>query len=251
LKAAAQDRPTTHYIWLTRGDGKVRASHAANNGKVFAWDNQPPTGHPGENYGCRCIAQPYVPRVDEYLKQVVTSIVDEGLHRWEWYEFVWHFYLGEGRQIRLSDVGHLQNIINRARQRKVEQVFERLERQILQQARSIGSGQFTGDSSNTYDFSTVSSIHGGSKVITNYAGSVRKKGNALLIEVKINYFYEDEFTDPLSDRERNIGTSDPSKYPPGMPLEGEYGGTLYRIYDSWSTELNAVVDIDSSKSGYR
>jgi hypothetical protein len=229
----------------------VRASHTANNGKVFAWDNVPPTGHPGEDYGCRCTAELYQPRVSEHLTQTVTSIVDEGLHRWEWYEFVWHFYLGEGRQIRLSDVGHLQTIINRARQRKVEQVFERLERQILQQARSIRSGPFTGNSSRPYDFSTISFIHGGSPVNTNYTGSVRREGNALLIEVKINYFFEDKFTDPAEIRGRNIGTSDPSKVPPGMPLEGELGGTLYRIYDSWSTELNATVDIDPGKSGYR
>ncbi len=186
LKAAAKEHATTHYIWRTRGDNKVRASHAANNGKVFAWDNVPPTGHPGEGYGCRCTAEPYQPRVSEHLTQNVTSIVDEGLHRWEWYEFVWHFYLGEGGQIRLSGAGHLQTIINRARQRKVEQVFERLERQILQQARSIRPGPFTGDSSNTYDFSAVSFIHGPSTVQTNFAGSVRREGNALLIEVKIN-----------------------------------------------------------------
>jgi len=31
-----QARPTTHYIWRTRRDGKVRPSHAANNGKIFA-----------------------------------------------------------------------------------------------------------------------------------------------------------------------------------------------------------------------
>ncbi len=59
LKAAAPERPATHYIWRTRGDTKVRASHAANNGKVFAWDNPPPTGHPGEDYNCRCTAEPY------------------------------------------------------------------------------------------------------------------------------------------------------------------------------------------------
>jgi hypothetical protein len=28
--------PTSHYIWRTRGDDKVRASHAANAGKIFA-----------------------------------------------------------------------------------------------------------------------------------------------------------------------------------------------------------------------
>ena len=56
-----QQRTTTYYIWRTQSDGKVRASHAANNGKIFAWDDPPPTGHPGEDYGCRCTAEPYVP----------------------------------------------------------------------------------------------------------------------------------------------------------------------------------------------
>lgn len=59
LKAEAQTHPTTHYIWRTRSDNKVRASQAANNGKIFSWDNPPPTGHPGEDYGCRCTAEPY------------------------------------------------------------------------------------------------------------------------------------------------------------------------------------------------
>jgi Phage Mu protein F like protein/Colicin E5 ribonuclease domain len=58
-KAFSQEHLTTHYIWRTRGDNKVRASHAANNGKIFAWESPPSTGHPGEDYGCRCWAEPY------------------------------------------------------------------------------------------------------------------------------------------------------------------------------------------------
>lgn len=64
LKAIAAENPTTHYIWRTRGDGKVRPSHAANEGKIFAWDNPPPTGYPGEDYNCRCWAEPYYGLVD-------------------------------------------------------------------------------------------------------------------------------------------------------------------------------------------
>lgn len=59
VKADATSHPTTHYIWRTRSDDKVRGSHAENNGKIFAWDNPPPTGHPGEAYGCHCWAEPY------------------------------------------------------------------------------------------------------------------------------------------------------------------------------------------------
>jgi len=51
LKAAAEAHPTPSYVWRTREDDKVRASHAANDGVIFAWDNPPPTGNPGEDYG--------------------------------------------------------------------------------------------------------------------------------------------------------------------------------------------------------
>ncbi|MET0155760.1 MAG: phage minor head protein [Rickettsiales bacterium] len=59
LKAAKSEHPTSHYIWRTSGDDKVRPSHAANEGKIFAGEDPPETGHPGEDYNCRCIAEPY------------------------------------------------------------------------------------------------------------------------------------------------------------------------------------------------
>ena len=37
----------THYIWRSLDDEKVRPDHAANDGKIFSWNNPPPTGHPG------------------------------------------------------------------------------------------------------------------------------------------------------------------------------------------------------------
>lgn len=45
------------YIWRTQEDNRVRPSHAANNGKVFSYNKIPPTGHPGEDYYCRCYAE--------------------------------------------------------------------------------------------------------------------------------------------------------------------------------------------------
>lgn len=77
LKAAAQEHATTHYIWRTRGDNKVRAAHAANNGRIFSWDNPPPTGHPGEDYGCRCTAEPYYGYVinDPPIEQVYPELI--------------------------------------------------------------------------------------------------------------------------------------------------------------------------------
>lgn len=47
------------YQWRTRRDDRVRETHAANDGLVFSWDNPPAeTGPPGNDWGCRCVAEP-------------------------------------------------------------------------------------------------------------------------------------------------------------------------------------------------
>lgn len=45
----------TKYTWSTSMDERVRDSHAEKEGKVFSWNDPPAdTGHPGEDYNCRC-----------------------------------------------------------------------------------------------------------------------------------------------------------------------------------------------------
>lgn len=58
VQRKATEHPTTHYIWTTRGDDKVRPPHAAREGQVFAWDD-PSISPPGTEPGCRCTAVPY------------------------------------------------------------------------------------------------------------------------------------------------------------------------------------------------
>lgn len=54
------------YIWVTAGDDRVRESHAANDGQIFAWNDPPAnTGNPGEDINCRCTAQAYVDLMSE------------------------------------------------------------------------------------------------------------------------------------------------------------------------------------------
>lgn len=48
----------TSYEWQTSGDERVRGTHEKNDGKVFRWDSPPDTGHPGQDYQCRCVAIP-------------------------------------------------------------------------------------------------------------------------------------------------------------------------------------------------
>lgn len=42
------------YFWIGRNDALERPTHKVNNGKIFSWHKAPATGHPGEDYQCRC-----------------------------------------------------------------------------------------------------------------------------------------------------------------------------------------------------
>lgn len=49
------------YIWRTSRDERVRDSHRSKEGKTFSWDDPPSdTGHPGEDFNCRCTAEPVI-----------------------------------------------------------------------------------------------------------------------------------------------------------------------------------------------
>lgn len=59
INAAIENQPpNARYIWCTKMDHKVRATHAAHEGEIFFWNNPPAeTGHPGEDEECRCWAE--------------------------------------------------------------------------------------------------------------------------------------------------------------------------------------------------
>lgn len=62
-----RDIGSDEYRWSGANDARERADHKALNGKVFRWSDPPVTNrrtgaknHPGEDFGCRCIAIPLV-----------------------------------------------------------------------------------------------------------------------------------------------------------------------------------------------
>lgn len=79
----AENHTTTHYVWRTAGDDKVRSEHAVNDGKVFAWDEPPSTGNPGEAFGCRCWAEPYKEDIlQERCSQTVSIYSNVSTYVW-------------------------------------------------------------------------------------------------------------------------------------------------------------------------
>ena len=67
------------YVWRTRGDNKVRAGHAANDGKIFEWRNAPASGHPGDDFGCRCRAEPLLDGAGDAYFEPVDAVQVAGL----------------------------------------------------------------------------------------------------------------------------------------------------------------------------
>ncbi len=49
------------YVWRTASDDKVRDEHAMRAGKIYTWDAPPDGDHPGDDYNCRCWAEPLNP----------------------------------------------------------------------------------------------------------------------------------------------------------------------------------------------
>lgn len=62
---------TKHYIWRTQCDEKVRASHFAMEGMIFAYDDPPVSGNPGDKHNCRCFAE----RLPKNIKVVEEAAV--------------------------------------------------------------------------------------------------------------------------------------------------------------------------------
>lgn len=55
------------YIWRSRGDENVRDQHKDNHNEVFDWDSPPNGLHPGQDYNCRCVAEPYIPYEPDWV----------------------------------------------------------------------------------------------------------------------------------------------------------------------------------------
>jgi len=70
------ENPSNYYVWRTKGDDRVRSTHAAREGEVFSWSEPPEGGHPGEDYNCRCWAERYVPPKDVNERKEKTLEID-------------------------------------------------------------------------------------------------------------------------------------------------------------------------------
>jgi hypothetical protein len=220
-------------------------SHRANDGRIFAWSAPPPTGHSGQDYNCRCTAEPYVIGETEFAYFTFTSPLDSGARRWGNPDFVLWYYFGRGQAVDLMEIGHLNEIAQRYAyevgtegKKDGEGAFRRLADQIATEARKTGYGAFIHPFEGSYDFRTVQFSHGGGTVVGEFHGFVSEKGDMLRISGEAWFRFEDTFTDPL-----DLGQF--LKRPADLPL-----ALPYPVTGSWTARFIAEVRMAAAGSLY-
>lgn len=188
------------YIWRTQDDDKVRISHAKNNGKKFSYDDPPETGNPGDEYGCRCWAEPYMQ--DKISDQKLLTKIKQSQKKWSNQELS-ERYLNGGGDITLSEIGYLEDIINYYANYAVTKdgvvgVYNAIRDQIIDEAKKLPLGEFPYPFEGTYNFEEVLFTLRNSTVKGNFAGYSRMEGDFLVISGTIKYEFIDEYRDPLS-----------------------------------------------------
>jgi hypothetical protein len=240
LKAEDVGHP---YIWRTREDALVRSSHVENNGKIFAWDNPPATGNPGEAFGCRCTAEPYERGESEYAYQTLTSDIDDWPDKWGTARFVWHYYTGHGRGVTLSETGNLAGLIEHFFYKL--KVYDRINTQIVDAARKAQSGNFQYSFIHSYSFIRYVFGFGDGVVSGEFSGSVKNENWMMYINGEESYQYTDHFTDVVDIRELWYGSS---ALTPTSPQWTEIGGTQFPIAGSWATSFKSEAKFDEDQS---
>lgn len=255
---------TTHYIWRTRGDNKVRSRHAERDGQVFSWDNPPPGGHPGEDYNCRCTAEPYFPELSEFMRIEIEGLGTKS--GWGNREFVNHYFNGGGRGVTLNQIGHDRKIIEAFMDRR----GKKLKDQIATAARRAGAGPVTYNFNNTYNMTGVVFSIGDTTVGGSFSGQSEKQNGVLTISGSLSFYLNDEFADPLDvgvevDDYRpgsilydNIHRplNDYLRGRTGLPSSGPQrlgirDGKPYSITGRWSGSLEGKIYADASLSQYK
>ena len=252
LSSEAGKKKSGKYIWRTVGDDKVRGAHAALNGTIRDLADSP---DPGEEFNCRCWAEP-VNCDKEFITQNVTSEINDDKDQWTWADYLAYFYVGGGQSITLPLMGWLGPIIEESK----TQVFIPVQEQVVALARQIEQGELYYTTENTYKFEGVSYPIGDATVSSETIGTVSINGKCLIIDAEVTYTFFDDFTDPADIREVNEWFQKdvypnveeffpilPDDVPEFIRFHFEKGdwtelkGTPYFIHGKWKTKLSAIV----------
>lgn len=273
-----QSQPSNQYVWLTQLDDRVRTSHAAHHGQIFSWAAPPPTGHPGEDFGCRCVAVPYGPDLPEDLAIELQDVSDTGA-QWTSLDFIDHYFSGAGAPVTLRETGHLEAVVSKYRRLVIDDPTV-LPSQIANEARVRLGQSLQKAFDRSYDMTDLVFSLGNTTIGGVFRGSSHAIGGMLYLAGAIDFHLRDSFrdpldigailTDPFATPGESIGAFEQQlreyllnllrqqaynqrmsvAVPSRKDLRELPGGTPYDISDKWSGMFSGRVFLDGSKSRY-
>ncbi len=175
------------------------------------------------------------------------SDINQNPTKWTDYDLTRHYYIGKNRGVTLAEIGHLQGIINYFFYQLGK--YNDINAQIINAASKHSSGDFAYSFNNSYGFEDYLFAFGGGVISGIFIGTVKHENGIMSIEGKMQYFYDDVFTDPLSIREYLAGTSNPEDMS-RIGQAAEFGGTYFPIKDYWETGFNAQARVFAGSSIY-
>lgn len=233
---------STSYIWRTQDDGKVRDSHAANDDQIFLWNNRPATGHPGEDFNCRCWAEPIGDSF--YANQLLITKINDNPNKWGNRDFIEHYRTENNGDVTLSETGYLSDVIEHYSNNLG--IYDRVNNQIIDEARVVREDSFIYSFGRPYEFGEVLLAIGGAMVNGIFVGDARVEDKFLVINGIITYEFKDKFSDPFQLIEITDGI-------PGINRQEaeeivgdfvDFAGYSYNITDTWQTKFNATVSLE-------
>ena len=112
---------------------------------------------------------------------------------WEKFDFIKHYFSGEGSPVTLREIGHFDNIIKEA-----QYVFRKVEEQIIEKAKQNGEGDFEYKTKNSYDFRSIVYSVGGAVIKSTSQVTVKDNGGNLTVTANRKYDFSDVYTDVFS-----------------------------------------------------
>jgi hypothetical protein len=216
------------YIWCTVQDDKVRPAHKALHGMVRSFADTPQAG---EEKGCRCYAKLVS------INQKLLTTINDANPKWTRFDLIAHFYMGQGRDLNLEEIGYLKAVYEKAK----EVMFRKLEKQIVQQIQAQGAGKFEYHTEESYGFGDVQWAFGGGTIRTHTVGDVRADQDMLYFTGAVDYHYFDDFTDPRNIRQNKYRTSNRYAVDALTLKMTDFGGTAFIILGYWRTEIYASI----------
>lgn len=216
------------------------------------------TGHPGQDYGCRCTAEPFMPSVDEFI-EIEVADADDADAAWSSRDFVRHCYNGRGRGVTVRETGHLSRIVAQY----ISEVSERLKGNIARVAREHPDGSFSDDFVNIYNMTSIVFSIGDTTIGGLFTGNCVAEFGILTPSGQFEFYLEDEFADPADVGVEVIDLGETiyenihrplDDYlrgrPSGRQRLGIHTGEPYPITDRWSGTFSGQVYADPARSNF-